>query len=105
MQFIPQPQALHVVGLALRTHNGEAFQTIPPHWARFSPSALAQRLPYRLSDDGYAVYTRFQAVQWAHYRAQLARVTGDLAQTAPGETAQIQFAAASVLAPPELRGP
>lgn len=60
MQFIPQAQALHVVGLALRTHNGEAFQTIPPHWARFSQSALTQRLPHRLSDDIYAVYTHFQ---------------------------------------------
>ena len=60
MQFIPQPQALHVVGLALRTHNGEAFQTIPPLWARFAQSGLAGRLPHRLSDDVYAVYTHFQ---------------------------------------------
>lgn len=60
MQFIPQPQALHVVGIALRTHNGEAFQTIPPHWGRFAQSGLAKRLPHRLSDDVYAVYTDFQ---------------------------------------------
>lgn len=60
MQFIPQPQALHVVGIALRTHNGEAFQTIPPLWARFAQSGLAERLPHRLSDDVYAVYTHFQ---------------------------------------------
>lgn len=51
---------LHVVGIALRTHNGEAFQTIPPLWARFSQSELAERLPHRLSDDVYAVYTNFQ---------------------------------------------
>lgn len=60
MQFIPQPQALHVVGIPLRTHNGEAFQTIPPHWARFAQAGLAERLPHRLSDDVYAVYTLFQ---------------------------------------------
>lgn len=60
MQFIPQPQALHVVGIALRTHNGEAFQTIPPLWGRFAQSGLADRLPHRLSDDVYAVYTHFQ---------------------------------------------
>lgn len=60
MRFIPQPQALHVVGMALRTHNGEAFQTIAPHWARFAQSGLAERLPHRLSDDVYAVYTHFQ---------------------------------------------
>jgi predicted transcriptional regulator YdeE len=60
MRFIPQTQALHVIGIALRTHNGEAFQTIPPHWARFAQAGLAGRLPHRLSDDVYAVYTHFQ---------------------------------------------
>ena len=60
MRFIAQPQALHVVGIALRTHNGEAFQTIPPLWGRFAQSGLAERLPHRLSDDVYAVYTQFQ---------------------------------------------
>jgi predicted transcriptional regulator YdeE len=60
MQVIPQPQALHVVGIALRTHNGEAFETIPPHWAAFSQAQLAARLPHRLSDDVYAVYTNFE---------------------------------------------
>ena len=60
MQVTPQPQALHVVGIALRTHNGEAFDTIPPHWARFSQSPLTERLPQRLSDDVYAVYTHFE---------------------------------------------
>jgi predicted transcriptional regulator YdeE len=60
MQFIAQPQALHVVGIALRTHNGEAFETIPAHWARFSQAQLAERLPHRLSDDVYAVYTHFE---------------------------------------------
>ena len=60
MQTLPQPQALHVVGVALRTHNGEAFQTIPPLWARFAQAGLANRLPRRLSDDVYAVYTHFQ---------------------------------------------
>lgn len=60
MQLIAQPQALHVVGIALRTHNGEAFETIPAHWARFSQAQLAERLPHRLSDDVYAVYTHFE---------------------------------------------
>lgn len=60
MQFVHQTQALHVVGIALRTHNGEAFQTIAPFWARFGQCGLADRLPHRLSDDVYAVYTHFQ---------------------------------------------
>lgn len=60
MPFVSQPQALHVVGIALRTHNGEAFHTIPPHWARYAQSGLCDHLPHRLSDDVYAVYTHFQ---------------------------------------------
>ncbi len=60
MQPLPPSQALHVVGLALRTHNGEAFQTIPPLWTRFAQAGLTDRLPHRLSDDIYAVYTHFQ---------------------------------------------
>lgn len=60
MQILHQTQALHVVGIALRTHNSEAFQTIPPFWGRFTQCRLADRLPHRLSDDVYAVYTHFQ---------------------------------------------
>ena len=60
MQLATQPQALHVVGIALRTHNGEAFETIPAHWARFSQAQLAERLPHRQSDHVYAVYTHFE---------------------------------------------
>lgn len=35
MQSTPPTQALHVIGIALRTHNGEAFQTIAPFWGIF----------------------------------------------------------------------
>jgi hypothetical protein len=60
MHVIIQPEALHVVGIALRTHNGEAFETIPPHWAAFGQAQLAARLAHRLSDDVYALYTNFE---------------------------------------------
>ncbi|MGE3346161.1 MAG: GyrI-like domain-containing protein [Ramlibacter sp.] len=60
MNIIEQEQALTVVGIELRTTNEDAFQTIPAHWARFSQQAVASRVPGRLSDDVYAVYTHFQ---------------------------------------------
>lgn len=60
MQLRPQAQALHVVGIALRTHNGEGFQTISPHGCRFAQAGLCKRLPHRLSGDIDAVYTHFQ---------------------------------------------
>ncbi|MDK2126600.1 GyrI-like domain-containing protein [Parachitinimonas caeni] len=53
-------QALHIVGIALHTHNGEAFDTIPQHWQRFGSEQVLSRIPNKLSDDVYAVYTRFE---------------------------------------------
>lgn len=59
MQIVDQPQALHVIGLELRTRNEVAFQTIPPHWQRVSAEGVLARVADRLSDDVYAVYTHF----------------------------------------------
>lgn len=59
MQIVDQPQALHVIGLELRTRNEVAFQTIPPHWQRFTAERVLARIADRLSDDVYAVYTHF----------------------------------------------
>ncbi len=56
-QHIP---AFQVTGLELRTSNPEASRTIPPHWARFSSEGVLARIPGRLSDDVYAVYTHFE---------------------------------------------
>jgi len=60
MTSIHQRQALHIVGIELRTCNEEAYQTIPPHWQRFMAEAVPALVPQRLSDDVYAVYTHFQ---------------------------------------------
>ena len=59
MQTVHQTHALHVIGIELRTHNGEAQQTIPPFWQRFSAEAPLQAIPHRLSSDVLAVYTHF----------------------------------------------
>lgn len=60
MKTIHQAQAIHVIGIELRTSNGEAFSTIPGHWQRFTAEGVAARVRGRLSDDVYAVYTNFQ---------------------------------------------
>lgn len=54
------PQALHVVGLELRTTNLEALQTIPPHWQRFTQEGVLARLSGRVDDAVHAVYTHFE---------------------------------------------
>jgi hypothetical protein len=51
-----RPTAWDVVGIALRTHNAQAFQTIPAHRGHFAQAGLAECLPQRQSDDVLAVY-------------------------------------------------
>lgn len=60
MRTIQQDQAIHVIGIELRTSNDQAFNTIPAHWQRFTAEAIAAQVPGKLSDDVYAVYTDFQ---------------------------------------------
>ncbi|QPF72119.1 AraC family transcriptional regulator [Roseateles sp. DAIF2] len=55
-----QTQALHVIGLELRTSNQQAFSTIPAHWRRFTEEAVLQRLAGRIGEEVYAVYTHFE---------------------------------------------
>lgn len=55
-----QDQAIHVMGIELRTSNAHAFQTIPLHWQRFFQEKVAAAIEGRMSDDIYAVYTNFQ---------------------------------------------
>lgn len=60
MKILTQPDALHVIGIELRTSNLEAARTIPPFWQRLSQERVLEQLPGRLSDDVYAVYTHFE---------------------------------------------
>ncbi len=60
MQIEQQDAALRIIGIELRTSNREAMQTIPPHWQRFAEEGVLARIPGKLSDDVYAVYTHFE---------------------------------------------
>ena len=60
MHTIQQDQAIHVFGIELRTSNDLAFDSIPPHWQRFAETQVLARIPGKLSDEVYAVYTHFQ---------------------------------------------
>lgn len=57
--FAPQPDAITVVGIELRTSNLEAMQTIPPHWARLEQEGVLERIAGRVDGDVLAVYTHF----------------------------------------------
>jgi len=60
MHIVQQTGIFHVAGIELRTSNSEAAQTIPQHWQRFQQEGVPARLPDKLSDEVYAVYTRFE---------------------------------------------
>lgn len=60
MEIRQQAQALHVIGIELRTSNAQAAQTIPAHWQRFAQEGVLAAIPGRASDDVYAVYTHFE---------------------------------------------
>ena len=60
MKKIEQAEPLLVVGIALRTSNDQAMETIPPHWRRFSEEGVLARIPNKASDEVLAVYTHFE---------------------------------------------
>ncbi len=60
MHIEQQDTALRIIGIELRTANREAMHTIPPHWQRFTEEGVLARIPGRLSDEVYAVYTHFE---------------------------------------------
>lgn len=60
MKIEQMANGITVRGCALRTHNGEAFDTIPAHWARFMGGGGLAQIPGCLDGDIYAVYTQFE---------------------------------------------
>lgn len=51
-------EQFRVIGLPLRTNNGEASETIPAHWAAFSQADVAGQLG--IEGDLYGVYTEHE---------------------------------------------
>jgi predicted transcriptional regulator YdeE len=60
MQTIVLSEPVWIMGLELRTNNTEAFETIPAHWGRFMGEKILSRIPNRVADNVYAVYTNYQ---------------------------------------------
>ena len=55
-----QAESITIVGLELRTSNDIAHQTIPAHWKRFYAEGISEKIPNKLSNDVYAVYTNYE---------------------------------------------
>ncbi len=55
-----QEKDIMIVGIALRTSNDEAMETIPPLWGQFYAEGILEKIKDKVSSDVYAVYTNFE---------------------------------------------
>jgi len=61
MNIVLQDDSIKIIGIELRTsnENGVAFQEIPPFWQKFYAENMLDKIPNKIADDIYAVYTKF----------------------------------------------
>jgi predicted transcriptional regulator YdeE len=93
MHITEQAHDIHVIGIELRTNNGEAMHTIPPLWQRFAQEGVAASVPGKLGDEVYAVYTNFENAG-RNNEGQYSLIIG--AAVAPGTPAPQRMAAALI---------
>ncbi len=62
MQSITQNKSFDIAGIELKTSNAVGAQTIPAHWQKFFGEGVLEKIPNKLSNDIYAVYTNFQQI-------------------------------------------
>lgn len=75
-----------VVGVSVRTSNqpGKAAIDIPELWARFSTENIAAKLPNKLGDEVYSVYTDYEGDYTKPYTAIIGYVVENLEQIPEG---------------------
>jgi len=62
VRIMEKPTAIDtklIAGLAIKTSNDRAAETIPQAWETFMGGSLANSIKNKLSDDVYALYTDF----------------------------------------------
>lgn len=102
MKIVMQNKPMKIVGIELRTSNEVAFHDIPKHWQRFYQEGILSRIPNKVSNDVFAVYTNFEnegknnsgtysLIVGAEVES-LERVPSDLAATVVSESKRRVFA-------------
>ncbi|SPZ84683.1 Uncharacterised protein [Sphingobacterium multivorum] len=53
-----------IIGLAIRTsnQNGQAAKDIPELWARFFKEDVLSRIPNKISNELYCIYTEYEKI-------------------------------------------
>ena len=57
-----QKDPIQIVGIELKTSNDVALQTIPPQWQKFYQEGVLEKIPNKISQDVYGVYTHFRHI-------------------------------------------
>jgi predicted transcriptional regulator YdeE len=59
---IQKIEAFNIIGISVRTtnENGQAAQDIPALWNKFNTEGIAEKIPAKLDDSIYSIYTEYE---------------------------------------------
>lgn len=81
----------HILGIALRTSNekGRAENEIPAHWNRFFTERVAEKIPHKLNDTIFSLYTDYEGDFTKPYSCIIGYEVPDLKNIPSGLTGRI----------------
>lgn len=84
-------QKFNVIGIAVRTtnENGQSSIDIPALWAKFMSEGIATKIPNKISDDVYCIYTDYEKDHTAPYTTVLGCQVSSLYEIPEGMTGKI----------------
>jgi predicted transcriptional regulator YdeE len=79
-------QSFHVMGIAVRTtnENNQSATDIPALWNRFMKEAIAQKIPGKISNTLYCIYTAYEKDHTQPYTTILGCPVADLTHIPAG---------------------
>lgn len=83
-----QIETFYIVGISVRTSNehGQSAADIPALWSRFFAEGIASKVPGKLSEDLYCLYTDYEKDHTKPYTTLLGYKVKDLAAVPEGLT-------------------
>lgn len=83
-----QIETFYIVGISVRTSNehGQSSADIPALWSRFFAEGIASKVPDKLSEDLYCLYTDYEKDHTKPYTTLLGYKVKDLASVPEGLT-------------------
>lgn len=78
-----------VIGIEMRTSNDECQATIPAHWAKFYQNNLLEKIPNKLSNTIYVLYTEYESDYTKPYTYVLGCEVSSLDEIPEGMVGQV----------------